>query len=162
MKFMEHRGGGIIILSFILALSLTIIPLPNMIEGLRPEFVSLTLIYWCMALPNRIGLGSAWTAGIFLDVMRDTLLGQHALALTLVAFFILQLHQRIRVFPLWQQAISIGVMILIQIALVLWIKGIMSEKADFWVALLPVLTTSLFWPPTFLLMRYLRRYYQVS
>lgn len=162
MKFMEHRGGGIIILSFILALSLTIIPLPNMTEGLRPEFVSLTLIYWCMALPNRIGLGSAWTAGLFLDVMRDTLLGQHALALTLVAFFILQLHQRIRVFPLWQQAISIGVMILIQVALVLWIKGIMSETADFWVALLPVLTTSLFWPPTFLLMRYLRRYYQVS
>ena len=94
MKFMEHRGGGIIVLSFILALSLTIIPLPNIIEGLRPEFVSLTLIYWCMALPSRVGLGSAWTAGLFLDVLRDTLLGQHALALTLVAFFILQLHQK--------------------------------------------------------------------
>lgn len=162
MKHIQHRGGGIIILSFIVAMALTIIPLPNILEMLRPEFVALTLIYWCMALPTRIGLGSAWTAGLFLDVMRDTLLGQHALALTLVAFFIMQLHQRIRVFPLWQQAISIGVMILIQIALVLWIKGIMNEKADFWVALLPVLTTSLFWPPTFILMRYVRRYYQVS
>lgn len=162
MKYIEHRGGGIILLSFILALVLTIIPLPNVLEMLRPEFVALTLIYWCMALPTRIGLGSAWTAGLFLDVMRDTLLGQHALALTLVVFFVLQLHQRIRVFPLWQQAISIGVMILIQVALVLWIKGIMGEKADFWVSLLPVLTTSLFWPPTFILMRYLRRYYQVS
>ncbi|MGD8483854.1 MAG: rod shape-determining protein MreD [Thioalkalispiraceae bacterium] len=162
MKLMEHRGGGIIILSFVLALALTIVPLPDLLDKLRPEFVSLTIIYWCMALPNRVGLGSAWTVGLLLDVLRDTLLGQHALALTLVAFFILQLHQRIRVFPLWQQAISIGVLILIQVALVLWIKGIMSEKADVWVALLPVLTTSLFWPPTFLLMRHLRRYYQVS
>jgi rod shape-determining protein MreD len=158
----EPRGGGIILLSFVAAFALTIIPLPGNMELYRPEFVTLTLIYWCMALPNRIGLGKAWIAGLFLDVFRDTLLGQHALALTLVAFFILQLHQRIRVFPLWQQAISIGVLILIQVALVLWIKGIMSEHTDVWSALLPVLTTSLFWPPVFLFMRYLRRYYQVS
>jgi rod shape-determining protein MreD len=162
MRILEHRGGGIILLSFVTAFVLTIIPLPAILDLLSPEFITLTLIYWCMALPNRIGLGTAWTAGLFLDVLRDTLLGQHALALTLVAFFILQLHQRIRVFPLWQQAISIGVLVLIQVALVLWIKGIMGEKTDIWVALLPVLTTSLFWPPIFLLMRYLRRYYQVS
>ena len=161
MKFFEHRGGGIIVLSFIAAFALTIIPLPDLLKTLSPEFVTLTLIYWCMALPNRVGLGTAWMAGLFLDVFRDTLLGQHALALTLVAFFILQLHQRIRVFPLWQQAISIGVLVLIQVALVLWIKGIMSEKTDIWTALVPVITTSLFWPPIFLLMRYLRRYYQV-
>ena len=162
MSLTEHRGGGIILLSFIVAFALTIIPLPGNMEALRPEFVTLTLIYWCMALPNRIGLGKAWIAGLFLDVFRVTLLGQHALALTLVAFFILQLHQRIRVFPLWQQAISIGILILIQVALVLWIKGIMGEHTEIWKALIPVLTTSLFWPPIFLLMRYLRRYYQVS
>jgi rod shape-determining protein MreD len=162
MRILEHRGGSIILLSFVTAFVLTIIPLPAILDIFSPEFITLTLIYWCMALPNRIGLGTAWTAGLFLDVLRDTLLGQHALALTLVAFFILQLHQRIRVFPLWQQAISIGVLVLIQVALVLWIKGIMGEKTDIWVALLPVFTTSLFWPPVFLLMRYLRRYYQVS
>lgn len=161
MKFFEHRGGGIIVMSFIAAFALTIIPLPDILQTLSPEFVTLTLIYWCMALPNRVGLGTAWMAGLFLDVFRDTLLGQHALALTLVAFFIVQLHQRIRVFPLWQQAISVGVLVLIQVALVLWIKGIMSEKTDIWTALVPVITTSLFWPPIFLLMRYLRRYYQV-
>ena len=161
MRFFEHRGGGVILLSFIAAFALTIMPFPDIIRSLSPEFVTLTIIYWCMALPNRVGLGTAWMAGLFLDVFRDTLLGQHALALTLVAFFIVQLHQRIRVFPLWQQAISIGVLILIQVALVLWIKGIMSEKTDIWVALIPVLTTSLFWPPVFLLMRHLRRYYQV-
>jgi len=162
MSFAEHRGGNIIVLSFVLALALTLLPLPDMFDGLRPEFVSLALIYWCMALPTRVGLASAWTAGLFLDVARDTLLGEHALALTLVAFFILQLHQRIRVFPLWQQAISIGAIIMIQVAIIFWTKGIIGEKADFWPALLPVLTTSLLWPPTFLLMRYLRRYYQVS
>ena len=162
MNIFEHRGGSVILLSFIAAFVLTIIPLPGVIKILCPEFVTLTLVYWCMALPNRIGLGTAWIAGLFLDVFRDTLLGQHALALTLVAFFILQLHQRIRVFPLWQQAISIGVLVLIQVALVLWIKGIMGEKTEIWNALLPVITTSLLWPPVFLLMRFLRRYYQVS
>lgn len=162
MKLLEHRGGGVILLSFIAAFALTITPMPDVIKNISPEFVTLTLVYWCMALPNRIGLGTAWTAGIFLDVFRDTLLGQHALALTLVAFFILQLHQRIRVFPLWQQAISIGVLVLIQVALTLWIKGIAGDSTDIWNGLLPVLTTSLFWPPVFLLMRYLRRYYQVS
>lgn len=162
MNITEHRGGIVILLSFIAAFALTIIPMPDVVKALSPEFVTLTLIYWVMALPNRIGLGKAWVAGLFLDVFRDTVLGQHALALTLIAFFILQLHQRIRVFPLWQQAISIGVLVLIQVALVLWIKGIMGEITDIWTALLPVVTTSLFWPPIFLLMRYLRRYYQVS
>ena len=162
MKFFEHRGGGVILGSFVVAFALTIVPFPQVIKTFFPEFVTLTLIYWCMALPNRIHLGTAWIVGLFLDVFRDTLLGQHALALTLITFFIIQLHQRIRVFPLWQQAISIGVMVLIQVALVLWIKGIMGEKTEIWAALVPVLTTSLCWPPVFLLMRFLRRYYQVS
>lgn len=161
MSLKDHRGGGIILLTFIVSIVLSLVPLPDLLTPLRPEIVTLTLIYWCMALPTRIGLGAAWTLGLFMDVVRDTLLGQHALAFTLVIFFVLQLHQRIRVFPFWQQALSIGGLILIQVALVLWIKGILGEKADLWIALIPVVTTSLLWPPVFIFMRFLRRYYQV-
>ena len=65
-----------IILSIVAALILSIAPIPDWAEPFRPTWVILTLIYWSMTLPNHYSVGSAWIAGIVLDVAQGTLLGQ--------------------------------------------------------------------------------------
>ena len=75
----EGGGGWIIVTSFLAALALTVLPLPDWVALIRPEWVALVLIYWCMALPGRVGVGFAWITGLLLDVLRAGLLGQHAL-----------------------------------------------------------------------------------
>ena len=74
----RQHGGGVIAFTFIIALLLTVIPLPEGLRFLRPDWVGLVLIYWCMALPHRVGVASGWFMGLMVDLLTGTLLGQHA------------------------------------------------------------------------------------
>lgn len=156
------QGGGIIVISFIAALALTIVPLPGWLAVLRPEWAALVLIYWCMALPNRVGVGVGWTVGLLVDVLRAGLLGQHALTFAIIAYITLQLYQRIRVFPLWQQACSVLLLIFLHLILQMWIMGISGDTGHRWTWLLPALSSMLVWPLLFLGLRDLRRRFRVS
>ena len=156
-----HSGGGLILASFVCALLLHIIGLPEMLEPLRPDWMALVLVYWCIALPDRVGVIMGWFAGLMLDVASGALLGQHALTLSIVAFLALRLHQRIRLFPLWQQAVSVLLLVLLHLMLVLWIKGVIGQSTENWSYWLPALTSLLLWPPVFLVLRWLRRTYHI-
>ncbi len=158
----RSRGGWIITISFIVAMLLNILPLPPMLHAFMPEWLLLVLIYWSMALPHRVGVGIAWCMGLLLDVLRDTLLGQYALVMALVVFLTINMHQRIRVVPLWQQAITVFFLCLIYMLVVFWIKGMQGLAPDFWMALVSPLVSALIWPAVFVFMRNLRRYYQVK
>lgn len=158
----QQRGGMVIFLSFVVALMLTIIPLPTWGEEIRPHWVMIALIYWAMALPQRVGVGVGWILGLLLDVIFDSVLGQHALGLAIIAFFIAHLHQRQRVFPLWQQAIVVFFYCLVYSVINLWIQGITGNAPNFWLVLIPCFTTAIIWPFAFFLLRHIRRYYRVS
>lgn len=157
----RHHGGATLLLSFIFALLLQMFALPDWAEALRPDWVALVLIYWCIALPERVGVGSGWIIGLILDVANGALLGQNALALAIVAYLALRLHQRIRLFPLWQQSVSVLLLITLHLMLVLWIKGAVGQSAETWAYWLPALTSMLAWPLVFLILRGLRRSYRV-
>lgn len=161
MKFTHHHGGWIIAASFIIALMLTMMPLPDWAELARPEWVALVLIYWCLALPDRIGVGIAWIVGLLLDVVHGAVIGQYAMAMVVIALLTLKFHQRIRLFPIWQQAFLVMVFILLEQLLVLWVKGIIGQPPGTWLYWLPSLSSMLFWPWIFLLLRDLRRHFAV-
>jgi len=162
MKKIKTHGGNIILFSFIAAFILSMVPLPQILQTVRPEFVLIVLIYWCIALPNRIGVGYGWIAGLIFDVSTDALLGQHALTFALIAYLAIQLHQRIRIFPIWQQALTIFVLMMLQGTITLWIKGMLGDAPSLWSFMLPAICTALFWPVAYLLMRQIRRYYQIN
>lgn len=162
MKKSKANGGNIILLSFFVAFILSMIPLPQILQTVRPEFVLIVLIYWNIALPNRVGVGIGWIAGLIFDVSSDALLGQHALTFALIAYLAIKLHQRIRVFPVWQQALTIFVLIMFQGTINLWIMGMLGEAPSISVFMLPAISTALFWPVGYFLMRQLRRYYQIN
>ena len=161
MKHVQHQGGWIIFTSFVVAIMLTLVPLPDWAAYLRPEWVSMVLIYWCMAVPERVGVGIGWIAGLFLDVVHGAVLGQYAMALALIAFFTLNLHQRLRVYPMGQQALVVLLLILYQQMVVIWIKGFIGDSPDSLRYWLPSLTTMLLWPWVFVLLRDIRRKHQV-
>ena len=97
-----------------------------------------------------------------LDVAKGTLIGQHALGLALIAYFSLRTYRRIRLFPVWQQSLSILFFILAEKLLVLWINGISGyPPRDGWF-LLPILSDVLLWPLVFIILRDLRRYFHIS
>ena len=162
MKKATTHGGNIILFSFIIAFILSMVPLPHILQLVRPEFVLIVLIYWCIALPNRVGVGIGWIVGLVFDVSSDALLGQHALTFALIAFLAIKLHQRIRVFPVWQQALTVLVLMMFQATITLWIKGMIGNAPPFTDFILPALSTALFWPVGYLLMRQVRRYYQIN
>jgi rod shape-determining protein MreD len=135
-----------IILSIIAALMLSIAPLPDWAEPFRPTWVVLTLIYWCMILPNHYSVGNAWLAGLVLDVAQGTLLGQNALAISIVVYVTVKFHLQLRQFPLLQLSATVfGLLALYQFVL-FWINGVAGVNApsvSYWG---PVITGALVWP----------------
>lgn len=162
MALARHHGGGIIVASFLVAFVLTLMPLPGWVAAVRPEWVAMVLIYWCLALPQRVNVGYGWVAGLFLDVLRGALLGQHALGYAVIAYLAVKLHRRIRVFPLWQQALSVTVFVALAQLLVLWIQGMTGQAREDWSYWLPSLASGVLWPWAFLGLRRLRRRFRVA
>ena len=162
MTLTTHHGGAVIFASFLLALMLTVLPLPDDIQQLRPPWATLVLVYWSIALPDRVGVGIAWVVGIMLDVLTGTLLGQHALGLSVAAYIAVELHQRIRLFPRWQQSLTVLIILLVDRLLALWVSGAAGEPPPSFWYWAPAVVGMLLWPWVFIILRDLRRRFKVS
>lgn len=142
-----------ILASFAVAIMLTITPLPQWAVPWRPEWVALTVIYWTLTLPRTVGIGAAWLLGFLVDAARGALLGEHALGFVIVAFITLRLHHRLRLFPLYQQAMCVGLMLLPYKSASLWIDGIHGYAQESWLSWAPVLSSLVLWPCVSALLR---------
>jgi rod shape-determining protein MreD len=135
-----------IVLSMLSALFLNGLPWEGVWLMLRPDFVALVLLYWCMHKPWRVGIGLSWAMGILADVADASLFGQHALAYTLLAFGGVVLHRRLQMFDLRQQTIQVfGIFVLTYAiyALVHWqVNGYVV-----WPYFLGCLTSTALWAP---------------
>lgn len=147
----------VIYLSLLVALVLMILPLPEWAQIYRPNWIALTLIYWSMALPKRVGLWFAFFTGIILDTSLGTLLGQHTLPLIIIIYINLNLYLRIRVLALAQQAIYIFVLLLIDQVIVAWVEGILGRPTPLLTFLAAPFIGMLIWPWVFVVLRDIRR-----
>ena len=161
MTLVRHHGGGVIVVSFIVALLLTIVPLPEWARYARPDWVGLVLIYWCLALPDRVGVVTGWFVGLLVDLVTGTILGQHALSLTIVAYLTQRLHLRIRLFPLLQQAFTVMVLLILHQLLALWISRIIGRPGVPWYFWTPSLLGMLLWPIIYVLLHNMRYRFHV-
>jgi len=128
---------GLIIMSLLCALLLSVLGMPESIEQLRPQWILLTIIFWTLNAPEKVGITTAWVMGLLLDSMTGILLGGHALGISLVAFIVMNVYQRLRIFPIWQQASMVFILLLIERLVHFWVlnisKGI-SPGLDFWLS----------------------------
>lgn len=152
----------VIAASFLLAFVLALVPLPEWLQWGRPEWVALTLIYWVIALPHRVGLVAALLAGIFVDVLEGAVLGQNAFALVVLAVLSLTLYRRLRVFSLLQQAGVVFVLVGVHQLVCQWVQNLEGAGAGSPLFLLPALSSAVLWPVVLHVLRGLRRYYRVT
>lgn len=152
------QGGGIILFTVFVATILMLLPMPDVVRLMRPEWLLLTLMYWAMALPHRMGVGYAWFVGLLMDVLTGGAFGVLAFAYALVIYLVLHFHLQLRQFPVWQQASSLMSMIL----LVHIIMVLASPKVAGWHVWWPALSSTLLWPVIFSFLRGIRRSFHVS
>lgn len=139
-----------VIVTLLVGLMLTIMPLPESIESFRPDWLALLIIFWAMQLPRTWSIGTAWLIGVVLDVSYGTLLGQHALALCVVAYITVRFHLLMRVFPLSQLSATVFALLALYQFLLFWINGVAgvtAQAVDYWG---PVITGTLVWPFLFM------------
>jgi rod shape-determining protein MreD len=150
-------NGWVVWLTFAIGLLLSVSPMPQFMEILRPLWLALLLAFWTLALPHKVGMTTAWVLGLAEDVLYGTLLGQNALILSLTTFLILSLAQRMRVFAMWQQCLVILVVFGLAQLAQLWLSALTGNRQPTLALLLPALMSALLWPWVSYALRGLRR-----
>jgi len=151
----------IIWLSIGAALVLQIMPMPEILDDWRPNWLLMTTIYWCLALPHRFNVGSAWLSGLFIDALWGTSLGINALALALVCAIVIKNFQRIRSYSVWHQAFIVSFVSILYQFISYVVQHFISDVSLSDSYYLPVLSSLLFWPWVFFLLRKTRRHFKV-
>ncbi len=143
---------GVIISTLVVAIVLTLVSLPPALDAMRPYWVALVLIYWCLETQDLITLGVAFSIGLLLDLLSGSLLGQHALSLIILVYLVTRFRARLRFYPSWQQALSVFALLLNDRIILLWIVSLRGDplpSLGFW---LPPIVGTLLWLPVFLLL----------
>jgi rod shape-determining protein MreD len=144
--------------SAIVGLLLSVLPLPSVLQWIRPDFLLLVVIWFALMTPRAGGLLFAFLAGLMLDAFRGVVLGQHALAFVLVAYLVHRFHLRVRMFSLLQQSLFVLSLLWLYQFVLFWIDGVTGHPVTDWARWLPVLTGGLLWPVlTGILGRFLTR-----
>lgn len=158
----SKQGTWVIILSLLIALILAVIPLPESWQPFRPNWLFLVLMYWVVAIPHRVGLLWAFIWGVIFDALMGTPLGLHSFSFCVITFILQMNHKRIRIYPFWKQALTLGGLSLLYLALVLWlsrITGGSESTLSYWYS---SAVNALLWPWLFILLRDIRRYFRVA
>ncbi len=141
-----------IILSSLVALVLTLLPLPPEVHVHNPQWLLLTVIFWSLYRPAQAGLIYAWCAGLLLDVATNGLLGLNALLFTLTAFLVLSLRVRLGVAPLLSQALLIAGFTLLYLAVALWVEGVAGDLVSMATYLSRAISNLAAWPVVYFIL----------
>ncbi|ARU89748.1 rod shape-determining protein MreD [Pseudomonas sp. M30-35] len=146
MSGVRAQNTWVVWLSLMFALLLSVSSLPDFMEIGRPLWLALVLTYWVLALPHRVGMATAWIFGLLADVLNGSLLGQNALILSLITFLVLSLHQRLRMFPMWQQSLVLMVVFGLAQLVQLWLNALTGSRPPTLTFILPAVVSVLLWP----------------
>lgn len=132
--------------TLLMSLCLHVVPLPESWAIWRPNWLGLFLIYWCVYAPRRVGMLSGWLAGLALDVMQFTLLGQQALSKCLVAFIASRFASDIRTMAIPHQLGFVLVLLVFDVVVVSLIQAFFLQNVADWRAAASAITAVVLWP----------------
>ena len=133
-------------LTVVLALVLSISWFPVGWFEFRPEWLGLIVFYWTFRAPAQFGIVMAWCLGLLLDILESTPLGVNAMAMALIAFLVLTVHHRLRMYPLPQQCLMVFLLVDINQMLVHFVKQLFGADTPGFSYLWPALTSAVAWP----------------
>ncbi|MBY4596394.1 rod shape-determining protein MreD [Ottowia caeni] len=130
--------------SLLVALMLNLLPLGRL--AWMPDFLAVVLVFWSVNQPRRVGLGAAFIFGLCLDVHQASLLGQHALAYTVLIYFAIMIHRRILWFSVPGQAAQLIPLFAAAHAITIVLRLIGGAIFPGWQVLLAPLLEAALWP----------------
>lgn len=146
-----------VISTFIIALVLEISPWATHFQYFKPSWLVLVLLYWVLALPNKVSIGFAFVFGVIWDLVLGSVLGTHALVLSVFAYIIASNHLILRNLSLLQQSLMVIIFVAaIRLGIFLlefFLHNAIFHGQEFYTALV----STLLWPWVFLLLRKIRR-----
>jgi rod shape-determining protein MreD len=143
-QILQPVRASTIVASFALALFLNFLPWRDL--RLVPDFVALVLLFWCIRQPRLVGLGVAWSLGLITDAGNGVLLGQHALAYSLLAFLGIWFSRRILWFGSGLQALHIGALLLTAQSVSLLVRLAAGNDFPGWPIIVGPLAGAVLWP----------------
>lgn len=135
-----------VIIALLIALALTVQPLPDWLTAFRPPWVAMILFYWCMNLPRDFALTMSFSSGLLVDALTGAPLGQHALALVIAAYLPLKLYLRLAVFPVWQLTLAVVVYLAVYQFVLFWCSGVVGTTGPLEYYWGPLVSACLLWP----------------
>ncbi|MGN6389913.1 MAG: rod shape-determining protein MreD [Burkholderiaceae bacterium] len=130
--------------SLIAAFSLNLLPWGNLVGV--PDFLALVLVFWNIHQPRRVGIGVAFFMGLLMDVHDATLLGENALAYTLLSYFAIMIHRRVLWFSVPTQALHVFPLLLMAQAVQLLVRMAVGGRFPGWQFFLESAVSVLLWP----------------
>ncbi|PMJ91325.1 rod shape-determining protein MreD [Vibrio sp. 10N.261.55.A7] len=152
----------VIMASFLIALILQTIPWPGMLDLVRPAWLLLVLCYWVLALPHRVNVGTALILGLLWDLLLGSTLGIRGMMLSIVIYVVAINFLVLRNMALWQQAIIIALLSIGLEGLIFFGEFLIQDIAFNPLSLWSGLINCILWPWMFLLMRRVRRHWQIK
>ena len=148
----RQRHGWVLPASVFGALLLGLLPLPEWLQPLRPYWLALVVAYWVIEDPDRVGLGFAFAMGLLADLAFGGLLGEQALRLVIMTFILQRFRAQLRFFPLSQQALAIGGLLLNDRVVSAALHFALGEPQLPWAFWWAPLLGMVLWAPVFLLL----------
>lgn len=133
-----------ILFSLMAAFFLNLLPWGSWIG--MPDFVALVLIFWSIHQPRKVGIGVAFCMGLLMDVHDAALLGENALAYTLLSYFAITIHRRVLWFRLGTQALHVLPLLLVMQVVQMVVQYVISNKFPGWFYFSESFTTAALWP----------------
>ena len=143
---LKPANPGFVLFTIMLALAANLLPLTGTALMLRPDFLALVLLYWCIQEPRFVGVGTAWLVGLLMDVADATVFGQHALAYAVLAYSADYFRRRVLRFPLWQQAAQVVMLLLLCAGLVALVRVVGGASLPPWTYVTPPFIAAFLWP----------------
>jgi rod shape-determining protein MreD len=116
------------------------------LDMLRPDLLVLVVFYWSIESPRAGGLSLAFFSGLALDVIKGVVLGQHALALTLMAAWTIHLRLRLRVFSVLSQCLTIFALLTGYQFILFWVDGATGNPVTNFGRWLAPVVGAILWP----------------
>jgi rod shape-determining protein MreD len=144
---MNSEPRGAMLFTALIALILTVLPLPTYLALVRPMFLVLTVLYWSIASPRTGGIALGFFSGLMLDVFQSPVLGEHALALSVITYVAVREHQKIRSKPAFQQSLIVFAVLVAYETILFMIDGWTHHPVTSPLRWIHTATGAFFWAP---------------
>lgn len=145
--------------SLIIALMLSILPLPTWAIWFRPCWVVMVILFWQISAPQNLGLSIVWLLGLTMDALYGSVLGQHAFTLVIIYYLASKFARLMRILPLWQQTSIIALLIIIDQLILTFIQVLFGDIIHTWFFVFRVLSSIVLWPLVYIFMIELHKKY---